>query len=397
MPQIVCPYCFNKFKRSEVMFRCGNNSSGCSSEEDPTMTQFWGNMQKVGHPIEAHPSFMQRMLDKMPDSAVCDKCGTEQHRIICPNCHNPVPKRMVENKGFIISIIGARSSGKTNYITVLIEQLRKFGWTLDVGFLADDTPDDPKNRTQERYRNDFYRVLYEQGKCPLQTDIKDPKSRVPLIYSLTRGDDFVYLVFYDTAGENFNDIRNVRDNAQFLKQTDATIYLLDTFAIDDVYRRLKGKLGLKPAELSYDKILATINSFFTEECDKNTREEFLKKPMALAFSKIDAVLSNVNEFQDAMPSNMDLSQNSSFLDGSGINANEFDSISAGMMGALAAWGEQTFLKTMEMYKRHKYFGISALGKAPDTDNKIDRVRPYRVLDPLVWILDELGFKLPKTK
>ena len=45
----------------------------------------------------------------------------------------------------------------------------------------------------------------------------------------------------------------------------------------------------------------------------------------------------------------------------------------------------------------KFFGFSALGKNPGLDNHITDIHPYRVLDPLVWILDQFKYPLLKNK
>ena len=93
--------------------------------------------------------------------------------------------------------------------------------------------------------------------------------------------------------------------------------------------------------------------------------------------------------------------NSSFLDGSGVNLSEMDSISQGIKSALCeCWGESNFVVSMEnFYKNHKFFGVSGLGEAPDpaSGNKITNLRPYRILDPLVWILSEFNYSLPIYK
>ena len=120
--------------------------------------------------------------------------------------------------------------------------------------------------------------------------------------------------------------------------------------------------------------------------------------MALVFSKIDAILNNDDLFADTSIAGMSMESNSSFLSGSGVSLSEFDSISNSLQGALMAWDESNFVSTIRNnYKNAKYFGISALGGQPDTANKIQKVRPYRVLDPLVWILSQFKYSLPINK
>ena len=44
------------------------------------------------------------------------------------------------------------------------------------------------------------------------------------------------------------------------------------------------------------------------------------------------------------------------------------------------------------YTNHAYFAVSALGmdNNPKENRKIDRPRPHRIEDPLLWILKENG-------
>jgi hypothetical protein len=109
MSKIVCPYCFDTFERNEVMFRC-SNESGCKKGDDPELHKFWGNIQNECPSFKPKFSFGS-LFGSMPESAKCPQCGEKSYLVICPHCHNRIPKHMVKEKGYIISIIGARSSG----------------------------------------------------------------------------------------------------------------------------------------------------------------------------------------------------------------------------------------------------------------------------------------------
>lgn len=395
MSKVVCPYCFESFDSSEVMFRC-SNQTGCTKTDDAQLHKYWGGDQ-LETPCFKGP---KKLFGGAPDSAKCPSCGNTSYWVICPHCHNRIPKQMVKTKGYIISIIGARSSGKTNYITTLINELMQRGYCLgNVGTVASNVANKPENNTQARYERDFFNVMYKNGKCPPQTAINDPKNRIPLIYELSqKGKKPLYLVIYDTAGENFADPRNIVANVKFLQHSDACIYVLDTFSIPYVHEKIKGKYGLPDIELRFDAILSNVNTYFTEG-DARIRDEQFKKPLALVLSKIDAILTNEELFRDTSIEGMSIERNSSFLDGCGVNLSDMESISDSIKAALRYyWGESNFVDNIEnRYKNYHYFGISALGGMPDKNNNINNLRPYRVLDPLVWILHEFKYSLPIAK
>lgn len=400
MEKIVCPYCFEEFQRCDVMFRCGNSSCDGKAKDD-ALSQFWRVDRIMPPALDNELGTWGRMRDKMPDQATCPTCGRTAYNTICPVCHNVIPKEMVERKGKIISIIGARSSGKTNYITVLIDQLKKNGRKLGPGFgmLASTVADRKDDRTAIKYKTDFYDVLFTNHTVPAATAISDRKSKVPLIYTIRQDNlkERLHLVFYDTAGENFNDPSMIEENAEFLKRSDAVIFLLDTFSIPYVH----DKLGMtSEIEHPIEEIIENINGYFSERVDKRTKEEFFRKPVAFAFSKFDALLRHEAEFGDMCLPGISLDQNSAFLDGRGVDFDDMRMVSEGIKAALTGdeyWAEGNFASCAGDYKNHLFFGFSSLGKDPEGDGTIKDIKPYRVLDPIVWALGQLGYPLLKRK
>jgi hypothetical protein len=391
---IVCPYCFEEFNRSEVMYRCSNNY-GCVDKDDLAMGKFWGETCKAKPVIIPKKS----LFGGMPKSGKC-KCGAESTKTICPHCHNELPREMVEKGGIIISIIGARNSGKTNYITTLINELTHKGHLLNIGIYATVVGRKPDERTAERYIEDFFNKLYKNKECHSQTDPKNPRNKIPLIYKLfsTNTYDQAYLVFYDTAGENFTKPEAIADKAKFLRNSDGIILLLDTFDIPDVYERLQSKVPIEEREGRYDLIMSNIIEHFDNQLNNR---DFYKKPLALTFSKIDAILKNDDLFTDARLPNINITTNSSFLDGSGYSPDDVESMNTGIQGGLISWGERQFIDNINapvhFNGKAKFFGISALGNMPSVDNYIEKPEPYRVTDPLIWILYKLNFPLPVKK
>ena len=60
---------------------------------------------------------------------------------------------------------------------------------------------------------------------------------------------------------------------------------------------------------------------------------------------------------------------------------------------LVEWGVESFMSQVDLnYMNHAYFAVSSLGmdNNPKENRKIDRPRPHRIEDPLLWILKENG-------
>ena len=60
---------------------------------------------------------------------------------------------------------------------------------------------------------------------------------------------------------------------------------------------------------------------------------------------------------------------------------------------LHEWNATAFMSQLETnYSNYSYFAVSALGlnNNPSLDGKIERPRPHRIEDPVLWILKENG-------
>ncbi len=407
--KITCPYCFMKFSSREVAFRCPNRNCASFNEPDRPLLTFYGKVPDDN--IKGHIVANTGWRLTMPQGMKCDVCSQVSYTMTCPHCHNNLPKNLVREGGRIIAIVGARNSGKTNYITVLIDEMfRHMSKLGDFAVQAMDYPNSQKLSTIKRYSEKFHKQLYEQGTCFEGTDINDELTRVPLIYQLSQDrQDPTFLVFYDTAGENFANILGhmtgavgTSENAdvKFLKSADAIIYLLDSFTIPSVHQDLASTLKLPPisaANPKFDDIFPMLKQYFEQLPDKETRR-FQRTPIAFAFSKFDAVLNHPTLAQ-ALP-NLNSDTNSRFLDGRGFDLNDLDSASSTIEAALHEyWHEDNFLNIVhQFFRNYHFFGFSALGSAPTTGNKVTGgPKPYRVLDPLLWTLHQLGYKFkPRT-
>ena len=92
-----------------------------------------------------------------------------------------------------------------------------------------------------------------------------------------------------------------------------------------------------------------------------------------------------------------MNSNSSFLRTKSFSLSEIDQIS----GALEAVSDEWDIgymraKIAEKYREEniKMFAVSSLGSQPDGDT-VGKIQPYRVMDPLVWILYKMGgFDIP---
>ena len=134
---------------------------------------------------------------------------------------------------------------------------------------------------------------------------------------------------------------------------------------------------------------------FNEETNLIRKARNLKQdkkidiPLAIAFSKIDAVTSMLDASSPLrFPSHHEQSQ--------AFDLTDFKNVQSEIEVLIKDWSETGMTRTLQAnYSSFGYFGVSSLGYNPDTDMKIKNLNPYRVADPFLWLLAE--HKIINTK
>ena len=127
-----------------------------------------------------------------------------------------------------------------------------------------------------------------------------------------------------------------------------------------------------------------------------------KKPIAVTFSKIDSVVNGLEQAGEDRIQGIDLRMDSSFLRSGVFSPMEVQQNSDALFTyCVDKWRLGQVLQDVgASFANYKLFGVSSLGGSPDEDNPnhITDIKPYRVLDPLVWILTQMnGFHIPVEK
>lgn len=406
MQKILCPYCSRTFDASEAQYQCENNEKNadgveqCPSVEDELLADYWG-VKGVLHKRFFSGRVLKRKLfvgPKKVQPCVCPTCQQPSTRIVCPHCHNPLPADFIEEGSEIISIIGDRSSGKTVYFLSLIDQLRKNGYRVHIHQTTpSDVSYDESTRTSLVYEKQS-RELFQESILPDQNRAVRPTPMLFKISSRRKEENkgrTIYLVFYDTAGEIFRDANKIDSLARYLKDSAGIILLMDPFTtagLQDVL--VEGGIIPERTKATVDPIV-----LFDRLDQIRGREKVLHKPIALTYSKIDAVVKALEKMGNPYRiAGIDLKSDSSFLLTGELKLDEVDAINDGLRTAAEKWGNGNLIEfaTRLFGKENvRMFAVSALGCNPDARGKIPNLKPYRVMDPLVWILHKLGgFDIP---
>jgi double-GTPase-like protein len=369
-----------------MLFRCLNpNPAQCPPEPDSLLAAY----QRLSVPPKLGRVFSATTgLWRRPSVVAC-QCGVKTSKLICPCCHNDLPSQFGSTAVHTIALIGAKESGKSHYIAVLVNELtNRVGMAFNASLNALD------EQTIRRYRQDFRRWIYvDRVTIPPTVTARQQGSsvRYPLTYRFSiklrrwlpfNGLKVSSLVFFDTAGEDLDHIDQMSTETKYLANSDGIIFLLDPLQIPAV-RHLLTKSATLPQENTDPQDIVGRAATLIRQMSGLSPTEKIKTPVALAFSKIDVVRPL---FEPGSPVHQASSHNGQFdiVDGQQMSEN--------MRAYLSQWiGPGLDLFMQHNFENYSYFGISALGAQPDTQGRLaSGVAPFRVEDPLLWILFRLG-------
>ena len=381
MTPLVCPYCFASTQRRSLEFRCAGRvvgrTGGCEPVNDVVHAQFRGVPTFVAPPIFT--------ADGRQPRAVHPVCGQLSLRRVCPACHSELPSDYCDVPSRLVALVGAKNSGKSTYIGVLIHELRnRVGRELNASLNACD------DRTATRYHNDFEQLLYGQGVLPPITQTAAHALHDPLVYRLTlpgRGPfgrtrrSSLALVLFDTAGEDLTSESSVDSHLRYLGVADAIMFLVDPLELPSVRSSSFAAAPTTVAGAAPDDPLDVIRR--VTNLVRASRGIRAPKPLpvavALCLTKVDSVDLGISE---QSPLLADRNRNGKLdLADRGLVGEELRAL-------LAHWGGDALERELaDAYQEYGVFGVSALGHPP-AGGAVGGVgiTPRRVEDPLLWLL-----------
>lgn len=347
---VICPRCFSSLDKSTLAWGCANPD--CPREGIPTTS------------TEKHP--------------ICTECNTAMSLRFCPTCGFAINNSGDFSQTIPISIVGSESAGKSNYMTVLINEIRgSLGNVYNCSLFPTGGDD-----TIVHYENLYYKPLYEQGKCLTSTNQEDVR---PLIYSLVFDDKKVgqtcNITFYDSCGSNFRNERVMEDYNRSIFNSRGIILLLDPTQIPGLREEYINS-GKKVLPDDFSSILSRTIKVIREGNQQKDLKSKIDIPIAICISKLDLIKEKLDP--------------GSYLNYPSRHLNQpiYDSIdhnccSQEVRSVIENWAGSDFINQVSsQFSNYAFFGFSSLGSQPDEANEIDRVLPLRVCDPFLWILSQ---------
>jgi GTPase SAR1 family protein len=421
--KVPCPFCFHRFHLHYASLRDGSRDA--EPEVDVKLARFLNETNnKLMLPAVRdfeRPSRLRDIPLSILQRSVLFEDISGRWIKVCPNCHLSLPPKTAsgELSSEVIAVIGARHSGKSNFIGVVLRKLAQMfaTWNLHDGANYDMSDQDTYSVTHQDFVSS--NVVYQRryGDRLFGSDdrmVVDPTpparlgaqdTRIPLIFRLvfpkrpwhylTRplaSASAVDLIIFDPAGEDMTDRRLMELHYSYILGATGIIFVIDPTQFDGVRDRLPESVQDRLLKVNQrpEDVVATVIRLYEARRGLGATGK-INIPVAFALSKSDLFSHIVNKSSKILNESRHVG---------GFNSRDCAEASEEVETIIKnldpdELGENSQLNALlgkaKRFRCSKFFAFSALGGLPDTENRINSVRPLRVADPLLWILWKRGY------
>lgn len=360
----LCPYCLDELRPKEIKLLCPM----CGHQYD--MPTILGNF-----PVRMKPV---RCTEKGCYNAVCSQK-------VHVTCGSVLPPDILDYSKYLrFSVIGTTGSGKTNYLTIMLHEMQNspdIPWVLS--HMNDETLAIYQHNEDLIYFNHHPADVTTAGLAPIpmQWKIKDTTkmtaNSIPC-YSLT---------IFDGAGEDQSNPPPAI--SRYISGSKTLMILIDPLTLAGIKNDVDSDIynWSRTADLrdnSSKTLVDNLATYIRNSCGKGPRY-LIDKDVAIIFTKMDTVMKSFGQAIVTKPS--------PHVKKRAFVQSDADQVNLNIQNWLKAHGEVSFLNAVNSnFKPGKvhYFGVSSFGQPPIGDQKLGRIMPHRVLDPMYWMLAEEG-------
>ena len=369
-----CPHCLRKIKLKDLRFYC-------VTDDDRRH--------------EVSLSIMDRFKKRLPvcKRNFCKNHGLTVREVECKHCGEKLPPQILFHDKFLsFCTIGVAGAGKSSYLTTMLHELKYSGLPWVIQAMNVDTTE----RTQLNEQN-----VYEARHCPEGT--KSGVSPKPQLWTMAdnskSGEKLptCALTIYDGAGEDCEHIGYTAADAEIARYISGSKMLLIIFD-PLLLPSVRGEVSLDILNVSMAterqtsapaNMVSMANSlanYIRQSCNIVPGKK-IEANAAVVLTKLDAL----REMQGGFGASSTVLKESPHAKRKGFVEADSAMVDLEIRDWLARQGETAFLDAIDAnFKNVRVFGVSSFGNPPDQHKRLAKVRPHRVLDPIMWLLATEG-------
>ena len=369
-----CPYCLRKLSLGDMRFIC--------VDEDDSRH-------------EVRPSLMDRFKKRLPicDRRYCRNRGLTVREVECRFCGEKLPLQILfHDKYLSFCAIGMAGAGKSSYLTTLFHELRGSQMPLSLQAMDTDT-------TETSMKNE--KSVYEDRNCLAGTiSGVTPKPQFWTIIdnSTTALKLPTYaLTVYDGAGEDCEKIGYTALDAKISRYISGARMLLimfDPLILSSVQNEvqpniLNSSIAQERKFSAPTNMVSMANSLvnYIKQCLNIKPGKRIEAQAAVVLTKLDALRDTSNGFS----ADSRIVHESPHVKSRGFVDADSKMVDLEIRDWLIRQGETAFLNTIDAnFQNVRVFGVSSFGNPPDENKRLARIRPHRVLDPIMWMFANEG-------
>ena len=366
----ICPHCLRELKLSGMKFYC-------VPDED--------------NRHEVKLSFTDKIKGRLPacKSRYCQNRGLIIREAVCKQCGEPLPPQIIfHDKYLSFCAVGVSGAGKSSYMTTLLHEMKYSGlpWVLQ----AMDADTTRRAQLNEQY-------VYEERHCLRGTDSGiSPKPQLwTILDNSVKGEKIptYALTIYDGAGEDCEHIDYTPFDSKisrYLSGAKMLLIMFDPLLLSSVrvelsHETLNASMATERQTSAPGNMVGMVNSlanYIRRNCNIPPGKR-IDRRAAVVLTKLDALTEMLNGFS----SDATILKESPHVKSRGFVDSDSKMVDLEIRDWLNRQGETAFLSAIDAnFKDVRVFGVSSFGRPPDLRKRLARIRPHRVLDPLMWLL-----------
>ena len=366
----ICPHCLREIKLSNMKFFC-------VPDED--------------NRHEVKLTFADKFKGRLPvcKRKFCRNHGLTIREAACKECGEPLPPQILfHDKYLSFCAVGVAGAGKSSYMTTLLHELKYSGlpWVLQ----AMDVETARRAQLNEQY-------VYEERHCLRGTE--SGKSPPPQLWTIldnsVKGEKIptYALTIYDGAGEDCEHIDYTPPDSRisrYLSGSKMLLIMFDPLLLSSVrselsHETLNASMAIERQTSAPGNMVSMMNllaNYIRRNCNIPPGKK-IDRRAAVVLTKLDALTEMINGFS----SGATILKDSPHVRSRGFVDSDSKMVDLEIRDWLTRQGETAFLGAIDAnFKDVRVFGVSSFGRPPDMRKRLARVRPHRVLDPLMWML-----------